>query len=252
MAGRIAGLYSPPLAECKMRISPLPLLVLLVLSCVVCGVRCTASSLTTRGRYESPCGEFVRLPARVRALLLLSRKCDVRGRSWSRSRRLQQLQHSHCVAALLCLAKSKTRNHLVRFCRNPAVDSMRPLFFRVLLLVLVLDPTEAYISGLRALFLPQRALAREEVVALDLELNWQCTAHTCTHTTFLRRFQPIVWLRNTVQPEPKTGLELLGASVGSETLVVNSKSGRKATIKTKKHRPSWHDNGFSAMEAGLF
>ena len=139
-----------------------------------------------------------------------------------------------------------------RFCRNPAVDSMRPLFFRVLLLVLVLDPTEAYISGLRALFLPQRALAREEVVALDLELNWQCTAHTCTHTTFLRRFQPIVWLRNTVQPEPKTGLELLGASVGSETLVVNSKSGRKATIKTKKHRPSWHDNGFSAMEAGLF
>ena len=195
----------------------------------------------------------MRLPARVRALLLLSRKCDVRGRSWSRSRRLQQLQHSHCVEALdFAWQSQKLAIISSRFCRNPAVDSMRPLFFRVLLLVLVLDPTEAYISGLRALFLPQRALAREEVVALDLELNWQCTAHTCTHTTFLRRFQPIVWLRNTVQPEPKTGLELLGASVGSETLVVNSKSGRKATIKTKKHRPSWHDNGFSAMEAGLF
>lgn len=130
---------------------------------------------------------------------------------------------------------------------------MRP-FFRLLLLILVLDPTEAFISGLRALFLPQRALTREEVVALDLEINLHCTAHTCTHTTFAKRFQPIVWLRNQVNHEPKSGLELLSATVGNEVLVVNSKTGRKATIKTRNpiRHPLRHDNGWSAMEAGLF
>ena len=124
------------------------------------------------------------------------------------------------------------------------------------MLVLAIAPASSYISSLRALFLPQKALAHEEAAALDIESlsNMHCTALQCTHTNFLKRFQPVVWLKNSVHQEPKSALQLLGTTVGKEVLLANPKTGRKATIKTKTfiRRPSWADNGFSALEEGLF
>lgn len=124
---------------------------------------------------------------------------------------------------------------------------------RLILFLAILPCTQAYISGLRALFLPCKTLDRSEAEALDLPLGDLPLGDGPFHS---RGRRTPIWLPSGAAPpadEPKSALAMLGTQVGTEAMIT-SRSGHVASIKTRKvvRQKKYWNNGFAALEDGLF
>ena len=128
-----------------------------------------------------------------------------------------------------------------------------PRNMRLILFLAILPCTQAYISGLRALFLPCKTLDRSEAEALHLPLGDLPLGDGPFHS---RGRRTPIWLPSGAAPpadEPKSALAMLGTQVGTEAMIT-SRSGHVASIKTRKvvRQKKYWNNGFAALEDGLF
>ena len=135
--------------------------------------------------------------------------------------------------------------------RRPAPSTASPAICLILFLA-ILPCTQAYISGLRALFLPCKTLDRSEAEALDLPLG---DLPLGGPLPFTRQKDPhLAPIRcSAACGRAEECVAMLGTQVGTEAMIT-SRSGHVASIKTRKvvRQKKYWNNGFAALEDGLF